>query len=46
VPILIGERGGDPMMAHIAMMRALNKHKPKAAPTPRRKQAKKFAIIR
>ena len=25
VLILIGERGGDPMMAHIAMMRALHR---------------------
>jgi hypothetical protein len=44
--MMIGEHGGDPMMAHIAMMRALQRHEPKAAPTPRRKQAKKFAIIR
>jgi hypothetical protein len=46
VLILIGEHGGDPMMAHIAMMRALNKHKPKAAPVPRRKRAKAYRIIR
>jgi hypothetical protein len=44
--MLIGEHGGDPMMAHIAMMRALNKHKPKAAPVPRRKRAKAYRIIR
>jgi hypothetical protein len=36
VLMLIGEHGGDPMMAHIAMMRALNRYKPKAAPAPRR----------
>jgi hypothetical protein len=46
VLMLIGEHGGDPMMAHIAMMRALNKHKPKAAPVPRRKRAKAYRIIR
>ena len=46
VLMLIGEPGGDPMMAHIAMMRALNKHKPKAAPVPRRKRAKAYRIIR
>jgi hypothetical protein len=36
----------DPMMAHIAMMRALHRHKPKAAPVPRRKRAKAYRIIR
>ena len=46
VLMLIGEHGGDPMMAHIAMMRALKKHKPKAAPVPRRKRAKVHRIIR
>jgi hypothetical protein len=46
VLMMIGERGGDPMMAHIAMMRALNKHKPKAAPVPRRKRAKAYRITR
>jgi hypothetical protein len=40
VLMLIGEHGGDPMMAHIAMMRALHRHEPKAAPVPRRKRAK------
>jgi hypothetical protein len=33
VLMLIGERGGDPMMAHIAMMQALQRHEPKAANT-------------
>ena len=46
VLMLIGEHGGDPMMAHIAMMRALQRHKPKAAPAPRRKRAKAYRIIR
>jgi len=44
--MLIGEHGGDPMMAHIAMMRALQRHEPKAAPVPRRKRAKAYRIIR
>jgi hypothetical protein len=46
VLMLIGEHGGDPMMAHIAMMRALQRHEPKAAPVPRRKRAKAYRIIR
>jgi len=46
VLILIGQRGGDPMMAHIAMMRALHRHKPKAASVPRRKRVKACRIIR
>jgi hypothetical protein len=45
VLMLIGEHGGDPMMAHIAMMRALHRDKPKAAPVPRRKRAKSYRII-
>jgi len=46
VLMLIGEHGGDQMMAHIAMMRALQRHEPKAAPVPRRKRAKAYRIIR
>ena len=46
VLMLIGEHGGDPMMAHIAMMRALHRHKPKAAPAARRKRAKVYRIVR
>jgi hypothetical protein len=46
VLMLIGEQGGDPMVAHIAMMRALQRHEPKAAPVPRRKRAKVHRIIR
>jgi hypothetical protein len=34
VLMLIGEHGGAPMMAHIAMMRALHRQKPEAAPAP------------
>jgi hypothetical protein len=44
--MLIGERGGNPMMAHIAMMRALHRYEPKAATAPRRKRAKAYRIVR
>jgi hypothetical protein len=46
VLMLIGEYGGDPMMAHIAMMRVLHRHKPRAAAAPRRKRAKAYRIVR
>ena len=46
VLMLIGEHGGDPMMAHIAMMQALQRHEPKAAPVPRRKSVKTYRIVR
>ena len=46
VLMLVGEHGGDPMMAHIAMMQALHRYEPKAAPVPRRKRAKAYRIIR
>jgi hypothetical protein len=46
VLMLIGERGGDPMMAHIGMMRALHRDNPKAVAAPRRKAAKVFKIAR
>ena len=42
--LLVAEHG-DPMMAHIAMMQALQRHEPKAAPAPRRKRAKAYRII-
>jgi hypothetical protein len=45
VLMLIGENGGDPM-AHIGIMRALHRHKPKAVPAPRRKRAKAYRVIR
>jgi hypothetical protein len=44
--MLIGEHDGDPMMAHIAMMQALQRHGPKAAPVPRRKSVKTYRIVR
>jgi hypothetical protein len=46
VLMLIGERGGDPMMATIAMLRALHRHKPRTAPAPRRKSVKAYRIVR
>jgi hypothetical protein len=44
--MLIGEHGGDPMMAHIAMIQALQRHQPKPTSAPRRKRAKAYRIIR
>jgi hypothetical protein len=44
--MLVGEHGGDPMFPHIAMMQALRRHEPKAAPAPRRKAAKVYKIVR
>jgi hypothetical protein len=46
VLMLIGEHGGDPMMARIAMMQALHRHEPEAAPAPRRKRARAYRIVR
>jgi hypothetical protein len=46
VLMLVGEHGGDPMMAHIAMMQALHRHQPRAASAPRRKRAKVYRIVR
>lgn len=42
--ILIGDHGGDPMMARIAMMQALHYGQP--APIAPRKRAKSYRIIR
>jgi hypothetical protein len=38
--MLVGEHGGDPMLPHIAMMKALQRHEPKASSAPRRKQTR------
>jgi hypothetical protein len=46
VLMLIAKCGGDTMMAHIAMMRALHRHKPKPESAPRRKRAKVYKIVR
>jgi hypothetical protein len=43
--MLIGEHGGNPMMAHIAMMQALQRHQPKLTSAPRRKRAKVYRIV-
>ena len=44
--MLVGEHGGDPMFPHIAVMKALHRNEPKAAPAPRRKRAKAYIVIR
>jgi hypothetical protein len=43
--MLVGEHGGDPMVARIAMMQALQREST-AAPAPRRKRAKVYTIVR
>src|SRR5882757_9715888 len=43
---LIGEQGGDPMMAQLGMMLALNRRRPKPTPAPRRKPAKVYRFVR
>lgn len=42
--MLVGDHGGDPMMARIAMMQALQLEKP--VTTPRQKRAKVYKIVR
>jgi hypothetical protein len=45
--VLLAAEGKRPeMFAHIAMLRALHRQRPKAAPTPRRKRAKAYRVIR
>jgi hypothetical protein len=45
--MLIGKHGGDPMLfPHIAMMRPLYRHKPKATHAARWKRARAYRIIR
>lgn len=44
--LLVATRGGDPMMARIAMMRALNHGRPAPASAPRLKRARVFRIVR
>jgi hypothetical protein len=44
--ISAAEKGGIVMMAHIAMLRALNTSKPNPEITPRRKRAKRYRIVR
>ena len=40
------ERGGIVMLAHMAMMKAINHGKPPPAKKPRRKAAKKYRLVR
>ena len=44
--LLVAERNGPEMPARIAVMKALNRHQPKAAPAPRQNPAKVFRIVR
>jgi hypothetical protein len=44
--ISAAEKGGIVMMAHIAMLRALNHGDPDPAPAPRRKRAKAYRIVK
>jgi hypothetical protein len=44
--ISAAEKGGIVMMAHIAMLRALNHGDPDPAPAPRRKRGKRYRIVR
>jgi len=44
--LLVAERGGDPMFARMAMMKALHRRSPQAAMTTRRKRVKSFNIVR
>lgn len=43
--LLVAERGGDPMLARIGILRALNAGKPPPDPAPRRKRAKSCRVI-
>jgi hypothetical protein len=44
--LLVAGRGGDTMMARIAMMQALNHGRPPPAIAPRRKRARVFKVVR
>jgi hypothetical protein len=44
--MLVAEHDGPTMFARIGVMRALHRHKPKAASSLRRKRAKAYQIIR
>jgi hypothetical protein len=44
--LLVAEHDGPTMFARIAVMQAVNRHKPKSAPEPRRKRAKAYRIVR
>ena len=44
--LLVVECSGDPLLAYIGIMRALNVGKPPPEPEPRRKAVKKHRVIR
>jgi hypothetical protein len=44
--MLVAEHDGPTMLAHIGVMRALQRHQPKPTPAARRKGAKAYRIIR
>jgi hypothetical protein len=44
--LLVAERGGDPMFARMAMMKALHHRDPHAAMKPRRKRVKTHKTVR
>jgi len=44
--LLVAEHDGPTMFARIGMMRAINRHAPKAAPAPRRRRAKVYRVVR
>ena len=44
--MLVAEHGGPTMLARIGMMRALYRHDEPPAPTPRRKLARNYRIVR
>ncbi|WP_407155188.1 hypothetical protein [Bradyrhizobium sp. STM 3557] len=45
VLMLVAERGGDPMLARIAMIQALDHGRDRPAPSTRRKRARAYKII-
>jgi hypothetical protein len=44
-PLLVADDGGPTMFARIGVMRALHRHKPKAAPAPRRKRTYAATLV-
>jgi hypothetical protein len=44
--MLVAKHDGPTMFARIGVMRGLHRHKPKAAPAPRRKRVKAYRIVR
>jgi hypothetical protein len=44
--MLVAEQDGPTMFARIGVKRALHRDKEKAAPTPRRKRAKVYKVVR